>query len=87
MYEFIKYKNADYGHEVEILDEFVIDDDFIDYVNDQIDRANNKSYQVPCIISPEEVLKSEKTNEVGMDPWGMTLFTMDSAELLIQTFE
>lgn len=73
--------------ERDIIDEFVIDDYFIDYVDDQIGYENNKIYKVPAFSPANEAKKTDTPNTLGIDIAGMTLFTYHSSQLLVETFE
>ena len=68
--------------EIDIIDNFVIDDYFIDYVNDQIGQ-NNKMYLIPSFVPANEAKKTDKPNTVGIDMTGMTFLII--LKLLVET--
>jgi len=70
-----------------IIDSFVIDDDFIYFVNDKLGQSNNTMYRVPSIIPFEETENTEEPNGTGFALTGTSAFTFHSSDLLVETFE
>ncbi|WP_312756062.1 hypothetical protein [Rummeliibacillus suwonensis] len=69
------------------VNNFVIHDDFISYIDEQVGESNNKLFKVPSFMPIEEIEKSERPLETGLDFFGTTAFNYYSSDLLVETFE
>lgn len=71
----------------EKVNNFVIHDGFISYVDEHVGESNNKLLKVPSFMPIEEIEKSEIPKKTGLDFFGTTAFNNYSSGLLVETFK